>query len=204
MKHQAPETTHIEKEGSIIEFDDGKHARPLLGVVGEVAAKKKKSNDIVYVVMDAKENSHRVSSKHIHCSFPADDKLKASAPTKEKLQDYSAVSKLYPIDLGIDLDLIQMAWEALADEGELSIEAIMSEIDPDLCKTPAGKYRAFRLLSSEIGQLFFKRLHGHDSQHLEFMPKSAKKVQGSKEKWCKEAEWQVDWDGARAQDLCLV
>jgi hypothetical protein len=187
MKHADP-VALPESTESIFEFDDGKHAQPLLGVVKELIKKSKKSKEDVYFVEDEDAKSYRVTSKHIHCVFPPNRKLKTTVSSAEKLKGYTDIAKLSPGDLGVDVEVLGMAWETLAGEEELSIEAIMNEIDPTMCETPFGKYRAFRILSSDLGQLFFQRLHSHDYHHIEFKPKAQGSVISAKQKWCEDAK----------------
>lgn len=195
MKQAAP-VAQPESTESIFEFDDGKHAQPLLGVVKEIIKKSKKSKEDVYFVEDEDAKSHRVTSKHIHCVFPPNRKLQTSVSSAEKLKDYTEIAKLKPGDLGVDIEVLEMAWETLAGEDELSIEAIMNEIDPTMCESPIGKYRAFRILSSDLGQLFFQRLHSHDYHHIEFKPKSQASVISAKQKWCEDAQ-DAEWCSIR-------
>jgi hypothetical protein len=187
--------------GTIFEFDDGKHKESVLGVVTDVVSKSKEKsppeNKCTYEVRDKAAKTYKIHAKNVHIALPPNSNVKPSASSKEKMKDYIEIASLKPIDLGIDPDVLELAWELLADEHEVSVEDIMNQIDPDICETPTGKYRAFRLLSSTIGQIFFKRLHSHDYHHLEFTPKSPEKVQASKEKWC-------NGEAIEAEEWCML
>jgi hypothetical protein len=192
--------------GSIFEFDDGKHAQPLLGVVLEIETKMKDKKTVgeskcAYKVADKANKQYRVAPKQVHCSFPPNSKLKTSATPEEKLKDYIEIASLKSTDLGVDPEVMELAWEILADEHDVSIEDIMNQIDPDICETPTGRYRAYRLLNSGIGKIFFKRLHSHDYHHLEFQPRTPEKVEASKEKWCNAA---ADDDAIGKEEFCLM
>ena len=81
----------------------------------------------------------------------------------------------------VDPELLEIAWEVCAEQpaNGRSPQQILSLIDEKLCKTPIDQYRAFRLLSSDLGKIFFKALSGNA-----FKPKSSSSVRASKDLWC--------------------
>jgi len=183
MKH-APPVERVESEGTICEFEEGKNHRPFLGVI---ESSKIKGSNVVYQVVDAAGSKHSVASKYLHCAFPASPMTKPNTPTSEVLAPYVSVARCKSTELGIDLEMLDLAWEVLAEEepASLSSTAIVSYIDESLVEAEGPEqYRVFRLLTSDLGQIFFSTLHAHDYMHREYKPKSAMAVAASKESWC--------------------
>ena len=73
-----------------------------------------------------------------------------------------------------------------------SREAIISFIDDALVEGSVQKYKAFRLMSSSLGNIFFNTLHAHDYAHTEYKVKSAVSVTASKESWCAEGSGEAE------------
>ena len=71
--------------------------------------------------------------------------------------------------------------EPRSDADTFSARSIVRAIDEKLCKTSVERYRAFRLLSSDLGHVFFKSLSG-----AKFKLKAAKAVQASKDAYCRQ------------------
>ena len=145
--------------GSICEFEDGK-ARPHLGVVVSVEVGAKKGG-AVYEVADAKDKKHKVYAKNMHAVYPSDPMTKPGTGPAEVLDDYLNVAGCTPTQLGIELELIELGWEVCAEDEaseELSQAAIMGEIDPSYLESPVQQYKAYRLLTSDLGKIFFKQL----------------------------------------------
>jgi hypothetical protein len=166
----------------IVLFEDAKHKTKMLGVVKEVEVQKKKGE--TFTVQDATEKRHRVMPKQVYIAFKPNSKLSAKASTKEKLAEYNEMAERKPGDVGVEITDLDLVWEIMADEKSLTLDVIMDQISPELCKTGPGRYWAFKYLTSELGKIYFKRLHSHDYRHVEFKPKPAESVQASKEKWC--------------------
>ena len=140
--------------------------------------------------------------------YPSDPKTKPGTPAAEVLDAYLTVSGFAPTQLGIDLEMLELGWEMCAEaeaSDELTQEAIMGEIDPSYLEDPVQRYKAFRLLTSDLGKIFFKQLHAggahHDASAISFRVKSAAAVADSKEMWCK-AEEAGDTGGSA--DWCFV
>jgi hypothetical protein len=163
-------------EGSIVFFEEPKRKQKLLGLVWTVETKKKKGE--TYIVRDADGKDHGVLPKQVYCAF--------EKTAKVSLSDYIRMDERKPSDLGVEITDLDLVWEMVADETSLSLEAIMDQIDSEICKTGPGKYWAFKFLTSYIGKIYFKRLHSKDYRHVEFKPKPAESVQASKEHWCSE------------------
>jgi hypothetical protein len=168
----------LEAVGSVCEFDDGKHTdRILLGVVRGASSKAK--GGTVYQLEDADGKTHSVAGKSIHVVFaPSSGKEKDTA---KLLADYLTVSTTAPTDLGIEPEVLEMAWELCSETEakDFSPKSILSVIDESLYKTSVDQYKAFRLLTSDLGKVFFKTLSGN-----RFKAKAEKAVAASKEQWC--------------------
>ena len=125
--------------------------------------------------------THSVAGKSIHVVFaPSSGKEKDTA---KLLADYLTVSTTAPTDLGIEPEVLEMAWELCSETEakDFSPKSILSVIDESLYKTSVDQYKAFRLLTSDLGKVFFKTLSGN-----RFEAKGEKAVLASKEQWCDE------------------
>jgi hypothetical protein len=173
---------HLEALGSIVEFDDGKHDRSMLGVVSSAEAKAK--GGARYTVLDANSVPHSIAGKQIHCSFSPDAKAKKADP-EVVLKPFETVHDLEPTALGVAPEDLELAWEFLAEEDNdsWSARSILQNIDDKLCRTPVEQYKAFRLLTSDLGHVFFKSLSGGF-----YKLKNAKSVRASKDQWCRAHE----------------
>jgi hypothetical protein len=185
MKAEVPDDddkpqVHLESIGSVVEFDDGKHDRSLLGIVTSAEAKAK--GGARYSVIDANSVTHSVPGKGIHCSFSADKKMKDGVDPNVLLEPFEKIQALPSTNLGVEPDILELAWEMLKDEDKSSWSAktILRSIDDSMCRSPVEQYRAFRLLTSDLGHIFFKSL----SDNM-FKPKNDKAVKASKENWCR-------------------
>jgi hypothetical protein len=188
-------------EGMICEFEDC-HGRPVLGFVQ--SAKPSGQKGAVYQIVDAEEYVHTVPAKAISITFPPDTKSKATKPS-EILKHFIAITECKPTELGVDVGLLDLAWEMCAEEDVPSHTsgAIFEEIDEKLVQGSLQRYKAYRLLASDIGHIFFKVLHAHDHEHREYKAKTADSVAKSKELWCKAVEALGEM-GASSEEFCFA
>jgi hypothetical protein len=167
--------------GSICEFHDPKHGsgkkQAVLGVC-EGSSFKAKGGEVISLV-DAGGKKHTVASKAIHIVLPP-SKGKSVDPA-ELLAPYAEIAEKDSMSLGVEPDLLELAWEmSLAEEAkEVSPKQIMGMIDETLYQSALDRYKAFRLLTSDLGQVFFKSLSGNA-----FKPRSESAVQSTKMAWC--------------------
>jgi len=190
----------LEPEGTIAEFDDGKHNRALLGIVlGSVA--KAKGGGARYEVIDANNKVHSVAQKSIHCTC---GKAKPDAQglytdPADALKRFQQVADSRATELGVEPEMLELAWEMCQEKegGSFSPESIVATIDEKLCVGAVNKYKAFRLLTSDLGKVFFKPLGGN-----RFKAKASKAVQTSKEMWCRAVE-EIS-SGGSGEEFCLV
>jgi hypothetical protein len=177
---------------SIVEFHDPRHGagecRPVLGIVSGLECKAKGGARIQ--IVDAKGTTHSVAEKAVHVSLGAyTGKLKEPAAI---LAEYEQILQLQPTDLGVEPELLEMAWELASETDKVSPKFVVSLIDDKFFKAPTDLYRAFRLLSGDLGKVFFKALGNN-----EYKAKAAKAVKASKENWCRAIE-------EPEQDWCFV
>ena len=111
------------------------------------------------------------------------------------LKDYATVMERDATELGVEPELLELAWSECVESEKASFtpKSVVSLIDESLCKTPLDKYKAFRLLTSDLGKVFFKAL-GHNL----YKAKTGKSVRMSKENWCRADEHQQE------QEFCFV
>jgi len=178
VDEDAVETFSID-EGSICEFNDPHKANAILGIVQTCESKSKGGARLT--ILDADGNTHSVDHKAIHISLGA-YKGKLKEPS-EILKAYNEIAKCESTDLGVEPDVLEMAWEMCADDDRKSFSAksIVKMIDEKLYSSQLDAYRAFRLLTSDLGKVFFKTLSDG------FKPKKTSAVKASKENWCNDA-----------------
>merc|ERR1711934_161904 len=132
---------------------------------------------------DTAGEKHAVKESAIHINLGS-YKGKLIEPSAI-LAEYSRVMELEPTQLGVEPDVLEMAWELCAESGSttFSPKAILSLVDESLFQSSLDAYKAFRLLTSDLGKVFFKSLNDH-----EYKAKAAKSVQASKDQWCRSHE----------------
>ena len=113
-----------------------------------------------------------------------------------QLKEYISVAEKDPTELGVDDETIELAWQVVSSEERVSYSPkhIMGEIDEQLFKGPLEQYKAFRLLTSDLGKVFFKALGNN-----KYKPKAAKAVAASKDNWCREVS-----EGTSSADWCFA
>ena len=179
--------------GSIVEFHDPTHGAgtkvPVLGIVQSTEHKSKGGTRVS--ILDATGKTHSVMYKAIHITLPP-FKGKQDTPAEEILKEYESIQALESDSLGVDPELLELAWEVCAedDKDAWTPKAIMSQIDETLIKSPLDAYRCFRLLTSDLGKVFFKALDAHN---LKYKPKNAKSVKASKDNWCNSGHSEAEW-----------
>jgi len=181
--------------GSICEFSamDTPGKPTMLGVVQGAQAKSK--GGAKYVLVDANNKQHHCATRDIHIALkPKAAKKKDDSPAAV-LAEYLAVAEKEATQLGVDPELLEIAWEEAADldKSELSAANILGVVDESLTKGPLAQYRAFRLLTSDVGKIFFKSL-----SHGRYKAKAAKSVRGTKDMWCRAPQ------AAKQVDFCFV
>jgi hypothetical protein len=195
MKKAESETPEVRTEinialNSIVEFNDPKHgngaAAAVLGLVRGVEYKAKGGARIQLV--DASGAMHSVAEKAVHINLGA-YKGKLEEPS-EILKEYAVIMATEPVDLGVDPGELEMAWELASEEEKatFSPKFLMSLVDDKFSKAPTDAYRAFRLLQSDLGKVFFKTLGPN-----EYKAKAAKAVKASKDNWCRSLEQEQEW-----------
>jgi hypothetical protein len=175
---------------SIVEFHDPRHGSgecvPVLGLVSGLEYKAKGGARLQ--IVDGKGQTHLVAEKAVHVSLGA-YKGKLDDPAAI-LAEYEQILQLKPTALGVEPELLEMAWELVDSSMDtVSPKFVLSLIDDKFFKGKTDLYRAFRLLSSDLGKVFFKALGNN-----EYKAKAAKAVKASKENWCRaleepEQEW---------------
>jgi hypothetical protein len=189
----AEDSLRLIPQGTVIEFDDGKHGRALLGLVQGAQAKAK--GGARYEVIDAKNHLYSVAVRDIHCGFSPASTKPGTEPAVI-LNPFMKVKDLPPLGLGIEPELLELVWIELMAEGSshgASAAAILGRIDASITQGGVQQYRAFRLLTSELGKIFFKALSDNS-----YKPKGPKAVAASKDTWCRQPK------AAMEEDFCFV
>jgi hypothetical protein len=172
------------RPGAICEFHDPKHGAgkqtAVLGVVKEASYKSKGGARLT--IVDANGIEHqavRTSDVHIDLGVYKGKQVEPSAI----LQDYEKVMNTEPTELGVAPEDLAMAWELCAedDHSTFSPKFIINLVDEKMGQMAdaVAKYKAFRLLTSDLGKIFFKPLNDRS-----YKAKAAKAVETSKQQWC--------------------
>jgi len=173
---------------SIVEFHD-KHgagaAPPLLGLV--TGAEYKAKGGARIQIVDSSGAVHSVKENSIHVDLGA-YKGKLVEPAAV-LNEYERVMQLDATELGVEVEDLELAWQLCAESGspQFTSKAIISLVDDSKFKSSLDAYRAFRLLTSSLGKVFFKAVNGN-----EYKVKAEKSVSAAKEQFCREQQ-QLDW-----------
>lgn len=158
----------------------------MLGLVTGVEYKAKGGARIQLV--DARGSTYSVAESAVHINLGSyKGKL---VETADILKEYAAIMETEPTELGVDPEELEMAWELASDEGKASFSPkfLLSLIDDTFSKAQTDTYRAFRLLQSDMGKIFFKPIGPN-----EYKAKAAKAVRTSKENWCRSLEAEQEW-----------
>jgi hypothetical protein len=179
--------------GSVIEFADHKHpGRAMLGVVS--GAQSKAKGGARYEVLDAADVMHSVAHRDIHCSM--NPRSKPGTAPDIVLKSFLEVRDADALGLGVDPELLELVWMDLEADGNgrvVSAADIVGQIDASLTSGALQQYRAFRILTGELGKIFFRTLG--DST---YKAKPAKAVAASKDAWCRNPK------AAMQEDFCFV
>jgi hypothetical protein len=182
--------------GAICEFHDPKHGNgqqaPVLGVVQTCDQKAK--GGMRLTLQDENGHVHSVRDNAIHIVLPPYKGKEVDPATQ--LKEYVNVQRSDVTELGVEPEMLELAWEIVASEvssQSFTPKRILSEIDEKLFNGPVDQYKAFRLLTSDLGKVFFKSMGGR------YKPKSPKSVTASKENWCRQV-----MDGAMEADWCFA
>lgn len=183
---------------AVVEFHAATHGNgnnpSVLGLVKGFESKAKGATKVTIVAADDK--TYCVRQQDIHIVLPAyKGKLKV---TSEILQEYEAVKSLEAFELGVQPEELELAWELCAEStaSSLSPKAIMDVLDETMLKSGVDRYKAFRLLTSDLGKVFFKALSGN-----EYKAKAAKAVRASKDNWCRGS---MDDGHGASEEWCFV
>jgi len=175
-------------KNSIVEFHE-KHgsgaAPPILGLV--TGAEYKAKGGARVQIVDSAGVVHTVKDNSIHIDLGA-YKGKLVEPAAI-LDEYERIMQLDATELGVEVDDLELAWQLCAesDSAQFTSKAIISLVDESRFKNSLDKYRAFRLLTSSLGKIFFKAVNGN-----EYKIKAEKSVSASKEHYCRE-QTQLEW-----------
>ena len=158
----------------------------VLGLVTGVEYKAKGGARIQLV--DASGSTYSVAENAVHINLGS---YKGKfVEVADILKEYAAIMETEPTELGVDPEELEMAWELASDEGKASVSPkfLLSLIDDTFSKAQTDTYRAFRLLQSDMGKIFFKAIGPN-----EYKAKAAKAVRTSKENWCRSLEAEQEW-----------
>ena len=166
-------------KGSVVEFVLNKHT--VLGVIESHMVKAK--GGLRYEIMTADEKVHAgIAPRDIHFSAaPLPPGKGAPAPLK-RLSEFSDVLDASAVKL-MDPEVLEICYEMAADEDDskvFRVKDVAKLIDDGTA--PIDLYRTFRILTSELGRVFFKAAKGEAAA---FKARARKSVEAAKVSLCK-------------------
>jgi len=169
--------------GSFVEFSEKKRIH-----IGKIdTAEHKSSGGARYQVIDSEGKKFNVPDKDIRYSMVCP----SSPGQATKLYDEFCAAQESPLPsiqetIDVSPDLLEMAWEEAAEEGESHLLTPASFIE--LVHAHAGssmeKYLAWKFLQSEQSHIFFKEIKSH-GRVVSFKAKTRKAVDAAKEVFCR-------------------
>mmetsp|Transcript_17810 Transcript_17810/g.54794 ORF Transcript_17810/g.54794 Transcript_17810/m.54794 type:complete len:214 (-) Transcript_17810:105-746(-) len=167
-------------KGTVVEFVHNKHT--MLGVVEDHMVKAK--GGLRYEIKTADEKVHAgVAPKDINFSAAGAKKQLAA---KADVLDTAA-------PLLVDAELLELAYEVAAEDDQvLRVKDVAALLDAG--SDPVDLYRTFRVLSNELGKVFFAKAKGEAAA---FKVRAKKTVEAAKQSLCGNA-------GDDYADFCLV
>mmetsp|Transcript_9093 Transcript_9093/g.27237 ORF Transcript_9093/g.27237 Transcript_9093/m.27237 type:complete len:226 (-) Transcript_9093:71-748(-) len=172
----APVEINALGKGSIVEFVHNKHTT--LGVVTDHMVKSK--GGLRYEITTADEKVHvGVAPRDIHFSAPPLKGDKGDKPPLKRLPEFEHVLQTSATNL-IDPETLEISWEIAAEEDKVLRTKDISKLT-DMGSSPVDIYRTFRVLSSELGHVFFK---GAKGEAAAFKARAKKTVEAAKQSLC--------------------
>lgn len=105
----------------------------------------------------------------------------------------SAFRDVRDADASVDAEVLEIAWEISSEEeNALRLNAIAELLE--IGSSPVDLYRTFKIMSSELGRVFFKSAKGEATK---FNARANKAVQAAKQTLCSQAD-------GKYGDFCLV
>ena len=174
----APVEVNALGKGSIVEFEFNKHT--CIGVVDAHMVKAK--GGLRYDVVTADEKVHAgVAPKDIHFSaapLPGD---KGDKSPMKRIKDFEDVLATSAARL-VDPEVLEICYELAAEEDDgkvFRVKEIAKLFDEGT--SPVDLYRTFRIMTSELGRVFFKSAKGEAAA---FKAKAHKAVDAAKVTLC--------------------
>jgi hypothetical protein len=191
-------TNSVLAVGTFVEFEE--HSRVHIGKIEE--QKQKSNGSARYVVTDNEGHSFNIADKEVRFAMhPPNSPNAANKLFGEFCQAQQASEEDIQRDLDISPELLELAWEE-ASAGADTESGGLGNISPndliELVHSHAAsqieRYKAWRLLQSNLGHVFFKEIKDH-GRIASFKAKARKAVDAAKQAFC---------NSHHESDLCLV
>ena len=173
--------------GTFVEFEEKQH-RVHIGKIAEVGHKMKGGTR--YTVEDSDGHRFNIAEKAVHFSInPPNSPGPANQLYREFIEAQKASVDELQSQLQISPDILELAWEEALEYGEIVGEH--KGVTPDqlieLVHSHAAsaieKYKAWRLLQSDLAHVFFKDIKDH-GRITSFKVKARKAVEIAKQAFC--------------------
>jgi len=172
-------------KGTIVEFEEKN--REHVGVIADV--QHKANGSVRYDVVEGfgpDGHKYSIADKAVHFAVPAPNSDKQAEQLLHQLeQAHEEAESELAKDLDVTPELLGMVWEEAVEDEEMDQlkPAQLVEMVHSQKATPVQKYKAWRLLKSDVGHIFFKDVK-EKGRVTGFKAKPASSVEASREAYC--------------------
>ena len=169
-------------EGTICEFSE-KGGKTFVGVIKSSESKSK--GGARYELADETGALHSIAEKQLTFVGKVVEPKNIAKTLGEFADTLHANSKNLCNQLGIDAELFMLAWETAAEEeeGDLYVDGFFQHMLSRKTNSLEERYKAWRLLTSDVGHLFFKELKTNGRVD-HWKAKTVKAVDAAKQQFC--------------------
>ncbi|MGK3748235.1 MAG: hypothetical protein ACI8RD_000526 [Bacillariaceae sp.] len=182
--------------GTFVEFEEKKH-RTHIGTITNI--EHKSNGGTRYDVTDSDGKHFQIADKAVHFTMVPPN---SPGPANKLYQEFCDAQKASDDELQTQLDIspeiLELAWEdalETAEDHDVTPNDLI-ELVHSHSASAIEKYKAWRLLQSDVSHIFFKDMKDH-GRISSFKVKARKTVETAKRAFC------MDVDHAQ-NDLCLI
>ena len=179
---------HAFSAGTFVEFQEKKRSH-----LGKITGVEHKGNGGArYTVTDSEGKNYGIADKQVLYSMPCPTSPGQAAKLySEFCRCQDAPLSSIEDQLEVTSDLLEMAWEEVADDEENKDHTLTSDSFITLVHSHVAsameKYLAWKLLKSDMSHVFFKEIK-ENGRVVAFKAKTRKAVDAAKETFCRTHE----------------
>ncbi|KAL3909062.1 MAG: hypothetical protein SGILL_008240 [Bacillariaceae sp.] len=177
--------------GTFVEFEEKKRVH-----AGKIQEAQHNLKGARYVVVDSDGHQFSIADKEVHFAIhPPTAPKQADQLFNQFVVALHASPEELEKELQINAELLELAWEeALESETDSLTPGKLVELVHSHAASKLEKYKAWRLLQSDLSHVFFKDIKDH-GRIKSFKAKARKAVDAAKQHFCNTHD---------DSDLCLV